>query len=64
MKGKYEFEVRSKKVVFRFEIKRNITVIKGDSASGKTTSLKKVIILSFHGNLPNMYYLPEIISCL
>ena len=39
MKGRYKFEVRSKKVIFRFEIKRNITIIKGDSASGKTTLL-------------------------
>lgn len=39
MKGKYHFRVRSKKVVFEFDIRRNITVLKGDSATGKTTLL-------------------------
>lgn len=39
MKGSYHFSVRSKRNLFEFEIKRNITVIKGDSATGKTTLL-------------------------
>lgn len=39
MKGSFFFKVKSKKVVFEFTIRRNITVIKGDSASGKTTLL-------------------------
>lgn len=39
MKGSYHFRVKSKKVLFEFTIKRNITVIKGDSATGKTTLL-------------------------
>lgn len=39
MKGSYYFRVRSKKALFEFTIKRNITVIKGDSATGKTTLL-------------------------
>ncbi len=39
MKGSYDFKVRGKKVLFEFTIKRNITVIKGDSATGKTTLL-------------------------
>lgn len=33
MKGSYYFRVKSKKALFEFSIKRNITVIKGDSAS-------------------------------
>jgi predicted ABC-class ATPase len=40
MKGKYHFRVKSKKTVFEFEIRRNITVIQGDSATGKTTLLR------------------------
>lgn len=40
MRGKYHFRVRSKKVVFEFDIRRNITVLKGDSATGKTTLLR------------------------
>ncbi|MBU5478749.1 translation initiation factor 2 [Eubacterium sp. MSJ-13] len=39
MKGSYKFRVRSKKVLFDFTIRRNITIIKGDSATGKTTLL-------------------------
>lgn len=39
MRGSYHFRVKSKKVVFDFWIRRNITVIKGDSATGKTTLL-------------------------
>jgi hypothetical protein len=39
MKGSYHFRVKSKKVLFEFDIKRNITVIKGESATGKTTLL-------------------------
>jgi hypothetical protein len=40
MKGKYHFRVKSKKTFFEFEIRRNITVIQGDSATGKTTLLR------------------------
>ena len=39
MKGSYHFRVKSKKLLFEFSIKRNITIIKGDSATGKTTLL-------------------------
>lgn len=39
MKGSYDFKVKSKKLLFEFTIRRNITVIKGDSATGKTTLL-------------------------
>lgn len=39
MRGSYWFKAKSKKVLFEFSIWRNITVIKGDSATGKTTLL-------------------------
>ena len=39
MKGSYHFKVKSKKVLFEFTLRRNITIIKGDSATGKTTLL-------------------------
>ncbi|MCD7764756.1 MAG: translation initiation factor 2 [Lachnospiraceae bacterium] len=39
MKGEYFFEVKSKRMQFSFRIRRNITVLKGDSATGKTTLL-------------------------
>lgn len=37
MKGKYTITVKNNVVQFKFEIRRNITIIKGDSATGKTT---------------------------
>lgn len=37
MKGKYSVSVSNNKVKYEFSIKRNITVIQGDSATGKTT---------------------------
>ena len=37
MKGRHEIVVESKMLKYRFEIKRNITIIRGDSATGKTT---------------------------
>ena len=40
MKGSYWFRAKSKKVLFEFSIRRNITVIKADSATGKTTLLR------------------------
>ena len=39
MKGSYRFRAKSKKVMFDFRIRRNITVIKGNSGTGKTTLL-------------------------
>lgn len=39
MKGSYHFRVKSKRALFDFTLRRNITVIKGDSATGKTTLL-------------------------
>ncbi len=37
MKGKYQVVVQNKRIRYDFEVKRNITVIRGDSATGKTT---------------------------
>lgn len=37
MKGKYLISISNNKVKYEFSIKRNITVIQGDSATGKTT---------------------------
>lgn len=37
MKGKYHIVVQNSRVKFEFDIKRNITIVKGDSATGKTT---------------------------
>lgn len=37
MKGKYKIVVKNKRLHYEFTIKRNITIIQGDSATGKTT---------------------------
>ncbi|MCD8124877.1 MAG: translation initiation factor 2 [Lachnospiraceae bacterium] len=39
MKGEYLFRVRGKRIRFSFKIRHNITVIQGNSATGKTTLL-------------------------
>ena len=36
MKGKYRIVIENKRIRYDFEIKRNITLIRGDSATGKT----------------------------
>ena len=36
MKGKYRIVVQNKRIKYDFEVKRNITIIRGDSATGKT----------------------------
>lgn len=36
MKGKHRVTVQNKRIRYDFEIKRNITIIRGDSATGKT----------------------------
>ncbi len=42
MKGKYRIIIENKKIKYDFEIKRNLTIIKGDSATGKTTLVDMV----------------------
>ena len=37
MKGKYEITVRNRRLQYRFTIERNLTILRGDSATGKTT---------------------------
>ena len=37
MVGKYEIEIYNNRVHFQLEIKRNITIIQGNSGTGKTT---------------------------
>lgn len=37
MKGSYEISIQNNKVKYEFVIRRNITIIQGDSATGKTT---------------------------
>ena len=40
MKGIFHFEVSNKKQFYSFDVKRNITILEGNSATGKTTLLE------------------------
>ena len=42
MKGKHLVTVQNRKLYYRFEIERNINIIKGDSATGKTTLVEMI----------------------
>ena len=42
MKGAYHIVVQNKNLKYEFDIKRNITIIKGDSATGKTTLIELI----------------------
>lgn len=40
MRGKYEIRIENKKIIYQFTIRRNITIIRGESATGKTTLIE------------------------
>jgi hypothetical protein len=42
MKGKYHIIIQNNRIKFEFDVKRNITIIRGDSATGKTTLMNMV----------------------
>ena len=42
MVGKYEIEVYNNKVHYFLTIKRNITILQGDSATGKTELIRLI----------------------
>ena len=42
MKGKYRVIVKNNKLHYELEVKRNITIIKGNSATGKTTLVNMI----------------------
>ena len=42
MKGSYSITVSNEMVKYEFQIRRNITVIRGDSATGKTTLVELI----------------------
>ena len=49
MKGKYSITVKNNVLQYQFEIRRNITIIKGDSATGKTTLIDMIREYYEHG---------------
>jgi ABC-type molybdate transport system ATPase subunit len=42
MKGKYEILVKDMHLQYKFTITRNITILRGDSATGKTTLIDMI----------------------
>ena len=42
MKGQHRIVIRNKRIQYDFVLKRNLTVIRGDSATGKTTLIDMV----------------------
>ena len=42
MKGSYEVIIRNNRIQYKFTIYRNITILRGDSATGKTTLIEMV----------------------
>ena len=42
MKGEYRIQIQNASVRYDFTIRRNITVIRGDSATGKTTLIEMI----------------------
>ena len=42
MKGKYLVTIQNRQVYYKFELERNISIIKGDSATGKTTLIDMI----------------------
>ena len=48
MKGKYKIRIQNKRIRYDFEITRNITIIQGNSATGKTTLID--MIREYHEN--------------
>lgn len=55
MKGKYEITVKNNVLQYRFEIRRNITIIKGDSATGKTTLVEMIREYNENGEQSGVY---------
>lgn len=45
MRGKHRVVVSTKRLKYDFELRRNLTIIRGDSATGKTTLLLKAKVL-------------------
>ncbi|MBO4640647.1 MAG: hypothetical protein J5710_12920 [Treponema sp.] len=42
MKGSYEVVVKNRRIQYKFTISRNITILKDDSATGKTTLIDMI----------------------
>ena len=43
MKGTQHVEVSNRNAKFRFDLHRNITIVRGDSGTGKSSSIKAIL---------------------
>lgn len=50
MKGRYHIIVQNKRIRYEFDIRRNITIIRGDSATGKTTLYDMIALAARNGD--------------
>ena len=55
MTGEHRLILVTNRIKYSLDIKRNITVIRGDSATGKTTLIKNLAVIQDNGNKPKMY---------
>jgi len=49
MKGSYEIIVQNRRLQYKFTISRNITILRGDSATGKTTLIEMIRSYQLNG---------------
>lgn len=49
MKGSYEVIVQNRRLQYKFTISRNITILRGDSATGKTTLIEMIHAYQLNG---------------
>jgi len=49
MKGSYEVIVQNRRLQYKFTISRNITILRGDSATGKTTLIEMIRAYQLNG---------------
>ncbi len=49
MKGKISFSIQNRHITFKFDLERNITIITGDSGTGKTKLINMVRMYSEQG---------------
>lgn len=49
MKGAYPIKVFNRRVQYKFTIKRNLTILRGDSATGKTTLIEMIAAYQTNG---------------
>lgn len=53
MIGKHNIKISNQRVHFNFDVSRNITVIRGDSATGKTTLIN--MLLDYEEHIAKFY---------